>query len=236
MWVMTSFGILMPGLRPPHTVPAGDNRLLQVRARRRRDLEILRDEYMGDALGEVVRLPHTDYEYRAYCTHEAWAAALAAIAMDVDYVKFKPTTESRYHDPELHGVYNRVWSLLFTALSTPRHQREYWTGAGRGTTSRSSTRSTRTRGGRWWEDLDPTDTAGPGDGDCSCGQPGWMGHSSDCDYGVRDPEVDALLDAVLSSPVLRPSGTLDHADCAHGPSNAARKRCRRRWKRANSGN
>jgi hypothetical protein len=77
-------------------------------------------------LGEIISLPHTDYEYRAYCTHEQWAAALAKIALDIDYVKFKETTESKYHDRKLHDMYLALWSKIFSSLSTQRHQDEYW--------------------------------------------------------------------------------------------------------------
>jgi len=127
MWVMTSFGILMPSLRPEGTVPEGDDRTLQIRTRRRKDLEILRKEYMGDDLGEIIAIPNTDYEYRAYCTHEAFGKALAKITMDIDFVKFKPTTETKYKDNELHSLYNSIWATVFSQLSTPDHQDSYWT-------------------------------------------------------------------------------------------------------------
>lgn len=126
MWVMTSFGIFMPGLRPEHTVPEGDNRVLQVRARRKIDLERLRDIYMGDDLGDSISLAHTDYEWRAYCTLEAWGRALAKIAMDIDYVKFKETAEKKFDDHDLHGAYLKIWSSLFSHFSTPAHQDDYW--------------------------------------------------------------------------------------------------------------
>ncbi len=111
MWVMTSFGILMPSIRPPHTVPEGDNRTIQVRTRREQDLDILRDEYMGDELGPTIATPTFDYNFRAYCTPEAWGRALFDMALEIDYEKFKPTTD-RYDDHELHGVYNSIWGTV----------------------------------------------------------------------------------------------------------------------------
>lgn len=125
MWVMTSFGVLMPSLRPPNTVAEGDTQTLQVRSRRRKDLEILRDEYMGDALGPILGNedfpadhPPMDYNFRAYCTPEAFGTALTKITADIDYEKFKPTTESKYKDVELHSVYNSIWSTV-CRLGTP---------------------------------------------------------------------------------------------------------------------
>lgn len=111
MWVMTSFGILMPSLRPPKTVPLGDNRTLQVRTRREQDLDILRDEYMGDQLGPTIATPDFDYNYRAYCTPEAFGQAVYQLSLDINFEKFKPTT-MRYGDSELHGVYNRIWTTV----------------------------------------------------------------------------------------------------------------------------
>jgi hypothetical protein len=125
MWIMTSFGVLMPSIRPAETIPLGDDRVIQVRVRVRKHLEILRDEYMKDTLSEIVFMKNTDYEYRAYCTRAAWAQAMAAMSLDIDYTKFKPTTE-RYKDGKLHSFYNRVWSVFFAEFSTPEHQRSYW--------------------------------------------------------------------------------------------------------------
>lgn len=115
---MTSFGILMPAIRPPKTVPADDNRTIQIRTRRKKDLEILRDEFMGDELGPIIATPQMDYNYRAYCTPEALARMMEKLAYEVDYEKFKPTTESKYNDHELHGVYNSIWSTV-TRMGTP---------------------------------------------------------------------------------------------------------------------
>jgi hypothetical protein len=132
MWVMTSFGVLMPGLRPEGKIPEGDNRTLQVRARRKKDLEILKSKYMGDELGDPIALPYTDYEWRAYCTPEAWGRALAKIGSSIDYVKFKETAESKFHDKELHDLYLSIWSTIFHHLSEPEHQTSYWS-SGTGT-------------------------------------------------------------------------------------------------------
>lgn len=128
MWVFAPFGILMPALRPPHTVAPNDDRVLQVRARRRKDLQILKDKYMPE-LGEIFQLPNTDYEWRAYCTLEQWGAALAKIGMDIDYVKFKEQSEKKYGDRQLYSLYNRLWSVIFGALSSKKHQDDYWSGA-----------------------------------------------------------------------------------------------------------
>lgn len=127
MWVMTSFGILMPSVRPPGTVDPLDNRTLQIRARREKDLSILRDEYMGDALGPTWETPEMDYNFRAYCTPEAWGRALYDMAQQIDYQKFKPTTEDYYGDAELHSVYNQIWGTV-CRLNAPWGGRRFYEG------------------------------------------------------------------------------------------------------------
>lgn len=113
MWVMTHFGILMPSLRPVRGPT--DKRELQIRARRRQDIDYLRRHYMPK-LGETVTLGETDYQYRAYCTREEWADALRLIVLEIDYVKFKPTTEDKHNDRKLHDVYIRIWNVIFSGF------------------------------------------------------------------------------------------------------------------------
>jgi len=141
VWNMVPFGILMPSLRPAKYLPEGDNRTLQIRARRSHELDILRDQYMGDELGPTVRLPRSDYEYRAYCTPEAYARAMTLMIVGgvsrtgvtvpgIDYTKFKPTTD-RFNDKQLHATYNRIWSVVFTEHSSTQHQLNYMTDWGK---------------------------------------------------------------------------------------------------------
>src|SRR5262245_5132981 len=109
MWIMTSYGILMPALRPETdraTYP------LQVRARDKRALkECIRQM-------DLLELPHTkiyatpqlDYDFRFYTTHNAFALVMASEIEMIDYEKFKPTS---YFD-DLHILYNHMWSVIFT--------------------------------------------------------------------------------------------------------------------------
>lgn len=123
---MTSFGILMPAIRPPDTVKEGDECTLQIRARRAKDLDILRARYMPGTLGETIHTPKFDYEFRAYCRPQDFAEAMYLMVMEINYKKFKPTTESIYKDRELHTCYNSIWSVVMDKLSTKTHQSEYW--------------------------------------------------------------------------------------------------------------
>lgn len=127
---MCSFGILMPAIRPPKTVKAGDKRTMQIRARRRQDLDILRALYMQGELGESIHTPDKDYEYRAYCEPAAFAAAMYQMVMEIDYLKFKPTTD-RFADDELHSAYNQIWSTVMRTLSSAKHRWEYWRNTGK---------------------------------------------------------------------------------------------------------
>lgn len=119
MIVATPFGLYMPALRPDfqHCIASGEPEL-QVRARRRVDLDRLR-KFMAERglqLGETIALPHTDYQFRAYCTRTAWGQALAAIAEDIDYIKFKDTPAKYHGDNKLAAAYSRMWSAIFNAF------------------------------------------------------------------------------------------------------------------------
>lgn len=122
MWIMTSWGVLMPGLRPAEHVPAGDIREIQIRARRRVELERVCDFYpeVGLKKENIVYLSFTDYEFRLYCTKAELGALLALMALDVDYVKFKSSTE-RFKEEKLHLFYNRVWGIYYDMFSTNRY-------------------------------------------------------------------------------------------------------------------
>jgi hypothetical protein len=113
MWTLTNFGAFSTTLRDEKDVAKNDDRLLQVRARRAKHLEDLRDRYMPSA-GGIVRLPHRDYEFRLYCTHDDWALAVARMAQDIDYGNFKNSVK----DHDLHNAYMRVWNALYTTLAT----------------------------------------------------------------------------------------------------------------------
>lgn len=108
MWIMTPYGILMPAVRPNHQNLALP---LQIRARDRRALVVLGDwmHLNGLPCTEIYPTPDLDYDYRVYTTHAAFAEAITADIMAIDYGKFKPQT--RWND--LHDLYNRIWGVVF---------------------------------------------------------------------------------------------------------------------------
>lgn len=120
MWIFTPYGAYFPSQRPLDTVSEGDNQLIQIRARRRVELERLKVFYPEIPTGDIVFMPHTDYEYRMYCTHTALGMLLALMAADIDYTKFKPETE-KFGEGKLHQAYNRMWGILYDAFSTNRY-------------------------------------------------------------------------------------------------------------------
>lgn len=225
---MTSFGILMPAIRPPHTVKYGDDRTLQVRARRAKDLDILRARYMQGTLGPSLHTPDKDYEYRAYCTPHAFAVAMMQMVLEIDYLKFKPTTLDRYEDDELHSAYNKIWSVVMGSLSTKTHQREYfhgtYTGGGgtvlgpKSSTKHTSATSTtdvgRARTGTGWTypGNDQRRAIGPGtrdwdpdfDMDRVLGLPAGTGHrNTKADRDEYEPEVTDLDQVEEEAELLR---------------------------------
>lgn len=119
MWVFTSWGVLMPGLRPPETIPEGDDKVIQIRARRKIELERLQAFYPGE-YSEIIYLGFTDYEFRTYVTKEEWGRVLSLIGQDIDYVKFKSSTEA-FKEHKLHDAYNEIWGILYRRFSTNRY-------------------------------------------------------------------------------------------------------------------
>lgn len=119
MWILTSFGAFMPAMRPIHTIAEGDDKVIQIRARRRVDLNRMRRFYMPD-LGPTYTVPGSDYQYRANCTRMALAVTLHDLAYEIDYVSFKDTTTAKWGDNQLHRAYLQVWGALAGALGNRR--------------------------------------------------------------------------------------------------------------------
>ena len=118
MIVGTHFGLFMPALRPDHANLQVGEPELQVRSRRRVDLDRLR-KFMaahGLALGPTIALGNTDYQFRAYCTRAAWGRALAQLAMEIDYTKFKDTPKRYHRDDALTRAYERTWSAILNVF------------------------------------------------------------------------------------------------------------------------
>lgn len=79
-----------------------DPALLNVRARREGDIE----RHFPNA--EIVRLPNTDYAYRAFLRRGEVAAFLIRHIAELDYPNFKASVS----DPPLHAAYEEVWAVL----------------------------------------------------------------------------------------------------------------------------
>lgn len=133
MWIMTTYGVLMLAKRTDLAENDGDfGRELQVRARDRKALVYLKQNYMGRTLGKIRYTPDRDYQYRAYCTHADFAAAMDRMVTEVTYEKFKP--EAVWED--VHKLYLRLWGVIFGWYDRPDRKRQ--------TTVK-----------RWWEDISP---------------------------------------------------------------------------------
>lgn len=88
-----------------------DPALLNVRARRNGDIE----RHFPNA--EIVQLPNTDYQYRAFLRRGEVAAFLVRYIAELDYANFKASVS----DPALHDAYDDVWSVL-ASLQRPARQ------------------------------------------------------------------------------------------------------------------
>lgn len=123
MWIMTTYGILMPAALPETSRPEYDGRWnpawdMQVRARDRDALIRVRKE-MLDRGGAVPpsRIQYTagrDYEFRMYVDRLAFAAVMAHQITEIDYVKFKPNAVTA----KLHNVYTHIWYVVAKAYDS----------------------------------------------------------------------------------------------------------------------
>jgi hypothetical protein len=90
------------------------NGTVSIRARVRADLEGLR-AYLP-VMGDIIETDDSDYRYRVIAPHEAFAAAVAAMAGDIDYDNFKSVVAERQGEDRA-DVYSNVWADLL-ALQT----------------------------------------------------------------------------------------------------------------------
>lgn len=103
VWLFTNIGFFS-------VVQKMNSNELTVRARVRRDLEILRKRYLPE-LGQIITKSGTDYPWRATVSHVAFAAGLAQIAMDCTYPNYKNEVAKRQGKERAHR-YAAVWSAL----------------------------------------------------------------------------------------------------------------------------
>lgn len=230
MWIMAGFGILMPAERPRKTIAVGDDRTLQIRARRARDLDILRAEYMKGTLGPTLHTPKFDYEYRAYCTKEAFAVAMMQMVLKLNFGgKFKPSVLDNYQDDQLYSCYNKIWSVVMRELSTEDHRQEYWHSVSppKGKTTTSGINITKPATTVAGTAVEPYTAAYNDDDntiatviDADILDPYWYEDT------VGDPVLDALY-VELDQLRADAAEITDHTNCEHGTSSRSRSRCRR---------
>jgi hypothetical protein len=129
MWVMTSFGILMPSAIPASVSVKDPSWTLQVRARDRQTLTTALEWMNTYELGhsKIIATPDLDYEYRFYCSHGSFAELMDVLVGQIDYEKFKPTTELMPQTRHLHDLYNEIWGVVFTHYSRRRNVRRVTT-------------------------------------------------------------------------------------------------------------
>jgi len=116
MWLFTRYGFFSVTNARQERGRLGaslDPDRLQVRARSRKHLELLIEQFdalSGDAASDIIETPKADYLFRIIVQREAWAAVAGALATEIDYPNFKSKCVSR---PELEDEYistlHEVW-------------------------------------------------------------------------------------------------------------------------------
>jgi hypothetical protein len=117
MWIMSRQGfysvVKKPGCAPDE---------LEVRARCRKDLEVLKKQ--TGSKSKILTNAGTDYPFRIRMKREIWAKFLADEAMEVDYANFKDEvlfgkTETPRRRKHRHDVYFDVWKALLSLSDPP---------------------------------------------------------------------------------------------------------------------
>ncbi len=113
MWLMTTRGFYS-------AVSAGPG-LVQIRARRRADLEALL-ELLPASRRRIVRTATADYPWRVVTTARGWRRAAAALAGEAEaYTNFKAAVQAG--NAGRARLYHEVWSTL---MAIEREEEELW--------------------------------------------------------------------------------------------------------------
>jgi len=84
-----------------------------VRARVLEDFDRMRKLYYPE-MGLVERSQNTDYPYRIYLSHDAWARVMAAMSKDINYANFKSMVAQEQGYDRAH-LYGGVWEVMYGA-------------------------------------------------------------------------------------------------------------------------
>lgn len=86
---------------------------LQIRARVRGDLDLLRTQYLP-TLSETIELPHRDYPYRAYTDRATLGQAMVQMMLDLNYSNFKNEVMAK-QGLAREQMYHDVWHVMYDA-------------------------------------------------------------------------------------------------------------------------
>lgn len=114
MWLFTTAGFFSVVDKD------GDGRVC-IRARFRKDLETLRDDYL-EGEPEIVSNEGTDYPYRMYLDKPRWVALAAVLADEINYDNFKNEVARKCGYSRSH-LYGDVWSVMYGAERASRQKR-----------------------------------------------------------------------------------------------------------------
>lgn len=250
MWILASWGAIMPSLRK--NCPKDDPRKIQVRVRRLKDAVYFRDHYLTETVDfdtEIITNAGTDYDARVYVRQDSLAEALAQMALDIDYSSFKDTTTSKFKDNQLHDAYYAIWRVLYDRLSTRKAFSRYskaqshWTNRGAAASKTPFVETTRREivETKTVSELTPSQLKLFRMSDMNAHELAQLHKEIDNATGdielPSDEEVAKLASALgLSAPLVKgPRWTHDHLDhtlCDHESTKTARRRCRKAFLKA----
>jgi len=241
MWILATWGALMPSLRK--NCPKDDPRTIQIRFRRIKDARYLSENYLGRTLdfdSPIVTDAGTDYDARIYVRPDSLQSVMSKLATEIDYTSFKDQTEKKHGDKQLHDAYYAVWRVLYDKLSTrkaftrPRTSRwSYGDFKGNRTTSVVVDEVTR-RTKRTTIEPAPEPIEWRKMSELSTRQLALLHQEIDAataDVDLpSDEELDKLAEMINEWPRWdEKRNQLDHTGCEHPKTKSARRICRRQY-------
>lgn len=112
MWILLPIGffsVVLPRTDAGRGAPDPQNVMIRARCRRHVEALIARFPQLG---GNIMETGHADYPVRLITSKGSWAAALEALAMELDYTNFKAHVAQTVDDPEYEDVLHTIWADL----------------------------------------------------------------------------------------------------------------------------
>lgn len=105
MWLFTKCGFFSV------TQSTQRRDLIQIRARREKDLQALKDQYPHLDRSPILETPAADYRFRIVVQRWKWETVAAKLTADIDYSNFKGKIAQIPNQRDKSNMLHDIWSL-----------------------------------------------------------------------------------------------------------------------------